>query len=84
MSIHEAPDENDDDDGLSHSLDFYAKREEPRCVTMLNSDFFFICIHSFWRRRLREREATQFKTWAQYTMSQYNPHLNHNNTKLIQ
>ena len=41
MSIHEAPDENDDDDGLSHSLDFYAKREEPRCVTMLNSDFFF-------------------------------------------
>ena len=58
MSIHEAPDENDDDDGLSHSLDFYAKREEPRCVTMLNSDFFFICIHSFWRRRLRERGYT--------------------------
>ena len=47
MSIHEAPDENDDDDGLSHSLDFYAKREEPRCVTMLNSDFFLFVYTPF-------------------------------------
>ena len=83
MSIHEAPDENDDDDGLSHSLDFYAKREEPRCVTMLNSDFFLFVYTPFGGEDW-EREATQFKTWAQYTMSQYNPHLNHNNKKLIQ
>ena len=73
MSIHEAPDENDDDDGLSHSLDFYAKREEPRCVTMLNSDFFYLYTLLLEEKTERERGYTVQNMGTQCTICQYYP-----------